>query len=127
MILTMLYGGIVGIALGLTGGGGSIFAVPLLLYAIGLPLREAVTVSLGVVGLTALYGAGFQWSLVSWLPGIIFGIASSGLNKFVGHLPVTGTGVSGGYTTSGRTLIVISSLPRRSENTIEASTNLISF
>jgi uncharacterized protein len=74
MILTMLYGGIVGIALGLTGGGGSIFAVPLLLYAIGLPLREAVTVSLGVVGLTALYGAGFQRSLVSWLPGIIFGI-----------------------------------------------------
>jgi uncharacterized membrane protein YfcA len=74
MILTTLYGGIVGIALGLTGGGGSIFAVPLLLYAIGLPLREAVTVSLGVVGLTALYGAGFQRSLVSWLPGIIFGI-----------------------------------------------------
>jgi uncharacterized membrane protein YfcA len=73
MILTMLYGGIVGIALGLTRGGGSIFAVPL--YAIGLPLREAVTVSLGVVGLTALYGADFQWSLVSWLPGIIFGIA----------------------------------------------------
>jgi uncharacterized membrane protein YfcA len=73
-MITMLYGGIVGIALGLTGGGGSIFAVPLLLYAIGLPLREAVTVSLGVVGLTALYGAGFQRSLVSWLPGIIFGI-----------------------------------------------------
>src|ERR1700732_2930168 len=74
MILTTLYGGGVGIAPGLAGGGGSIFPARLLLSAIALPLREAVTVSLGVVGLTALYGAGFQRSLVSWLPGIIFGI-----------------------------------------------------
>jgi len=71
---TTLYGGVVGIALGLTGGGGSIFAVPLLLYAVGLTLRDAVTVSLAVVGLTALYGAFFQKRLVSWRPGIIFGV-----------------------------------------------------
>ncbi len=70
----MLYGSIVGVALGLTGGGGSIFAVPLLLYAVGLALRDAVTVSLAVVGLTALYGAIIQRRLVQWLPGIIFGM-----------------------------------------------------
>jgi len=74
MILTVIYGGIVGIALGLTGGGGSILAVPLLLYAVGMPLREAITVSLAVVGLTALYGAIFQRKLVNWGPGLIFGI-----------------------------------------------------
>ena len=72
-MLTMLYGSIVGIALGLTGGGGSIFAVPLLLYAVGMSLRDAVTVSLAVVGLTALYGAIIQRRLVNWLPGIILG------------------------------------------------------
>lgn len=65
-MLTMLYGSMVGLALGLTGGGGSILAVPLLLYAAGMPLRDAVTVSLGVVGLTALYGAVIQRRLVRW-------------------------------------------------------------
>jgi uncharacterized membrane protein YfcA len=66
MILTMLSGGIVGIALGLTGGGGSIFAVPLLLYAIGLPLREAVTVSLGVVATsTTINHSGRSWEVGS--------------------------------------------------------------
>lgn len=69
----MLYGGLVGVALGLTGGGGSIFAVPLLLYAVGLSLRDAITVSLAVVGLTALYGAVFQRKLVNWWPGAMLG------------------------------------------------------
>lgn len=73
-MLTLLYGSIVGAALGLTGGGGSIFAVPLLLYAVGLSLRDAVTVSLAVVGLTALYGAIIQRKHVNWLPGVIFGV-----------------------------------------------------
>ena len=51
-------GGIaIGFALGLTGGGGGIFAVPLLVYGLGLPPREAVGVSLAAVGTTALMGA----------------------------------------------------------------------
>jgi uncharacterized membrane protein YfcA len=86
-MLTLLYGGIVGIALGLTGGGGSIFAVPLLLYAVGMSLRDAVTVSLAVVGLTALYGAVIQRRLVNWLPGLILGvggIVGAPLGAFVG-------------------------------------------
>lgn len=72
--MTLLYGGIVGIALGLTGGGGSIFAVRLLLYAVSLPLWDAITVSLAVVGLTALYGSVIQRRLVNWAPGAIFGV-----------------------------------------------------
>jgi uncharacterized membrane protein YfcA len=46
----------IGFALGLTGGGGGIFAVPLLVYGLSLPPREAVGVSLAAVGTTALVG-----------------------------------------------------------------------
>ena len=60
MILPLLYGGIVGLSLGLTGGGGSIFAVPLLVYGLETGMRRAVALSLAVVGLTSLYGALLQ-------------------------------------------------------------------
>lgn len=36
-VLSLLSGGIVGFALGMSGGGGSILAVPLLLYVVGVP------------------------------------------------------------------------------------------
>lgn len=56
-ILPALFGAIVGFSLGLTGGGGSIFAVPLLIYGLGASVREAVGISLAAVGATALFGA----------------------------------------------------------------------
>ena len=40
-LITALCGMIIGVALGLTGGGGSIFAVPLLIYALGVDVRTA--------------------------------------------------------------------------------------
>ncbi len=55
--LAILFGGIVGLALGLTGGGGGIFALPLLVYALHIAPREAVGISLAAVGGTALFGA----------------------------------------------------------------------
>ncbi|MCS6978348.1 MAG: sulfite exporter TauE/SafE family protein [Gemmatales bacterium] len=55
--LSLLFGLVVGFSLGLTGGGGSIFAVPLLMYGLGMPLKEAVGVSLAAVGTTSLLGA----------------------------------------------------------------------
>jgi uncharacterized membrane protein YfcA len=54
--LAILFGGLVGFAMGLTGGGGGVFAVPLLVYALGIPPREAVGISLAAVGGTALFG-----------------------------------------------------------------------
>lgn len=54
---SLLFGVIVGFTLGLTGGGGSIFAVPLLVYGLAIPAHEAVGVSLAAVGTTALVGA----------------------------------------------------------------------
>lgn len=76
MILPLIFGAIVGVSLGLTGGGGSIFAVPLLVYGLGLDLRKAVAMSLAVVGLTALFGALIQArkSHVLWQAGAILGL-----------------------------------------------------
>lgn len=55
--LAILFGCIVGFALGLTGGGGGVFAVPLLVYGLSVAPREAVGISLAAVGGTALFGA----------------------------------------------------------------------
>ncbi|WP_406695631.1 sulfite exporter TauE/SafE family protein [Singulisphaera sp. Ch08] len=54
--LGLVFGSIVGFSLGLTGGGGSIFAVPLLVYGLAVRPREAIGVSLAAVGATALVG-----------------------------------------------------------------------
>ena len=54
--LSVLFGVVIGLALGLTGGGGSIFAVPLLVYALSVPPHEAVGISLAAVGATAAWG-----------------------------------------------------------------------
>ncbi len=54
--LSVAFGVVVGFSLGLTGGGGSIFAVPLLVYGLKLPAQEAVGVSLAAVAGTSLFG-----------------------------------------------------------------------
>ncbi len=55
--LIVLFGAMVGLSLGLTGGGGSIFAVPMLVYGLSVRPREAIGISLAAVGATALVGA----------------------------------------------------------------------
>ena len=60
MILTTLFGMLSGLALGLTGGGGSIIAVPLLLYGSHLPVHQAIQVSLYAVFITTFVGAIYQ-------------------------------------------------------------------
>jgi uncharacterized membrane protein YfcA len=50
-----------GVALGLLGGGGSILAVPIFVYALGFGAKEAIAASLAVVGLTSLFGAAEHW------------------------------------------------------------------
>lgn len=48
---------LVGLTLGLLGAGGSITTVPILVYLVGLPAKEATTMSLVIVGLTSLTAA----------------------------------------------------------------------
>jgi uncharacterized membrane protein YfcA len=54
--LSVLFGICVGFALGLTGGGGSLLAVPLLVYGLAVAPRDAFGISLAAVGATALIG-----------------------------------------------------------------------
>ena len=54
--LSIIFGSLIGFALGLTGGGGSLLAVPLLVYGLSVAPREAVGISLAAVGATALAG-----------------------------------------------------------------------
>ncbi|TVQ25679.1 MAG: sulfite exporter TauE/SafE family protein [Spirochaetaceae bacterium] len=76
MTLAVVFGLLVGLSLGLTGGGGSILAVPLLIYGLGMELRAAVAISLAVVGLTSLFGAVIQARSgnVLWKAGAILGL-----------------------------------------------------
>jgi uncharacterized membrane protein YfcA len=76
LTLSVAFGLLVGFALGLTGGGGSIFAVPLMVYGLGAAPREAVGVSLVAVGATALAGALAQLRAgeVEVGPGLLFSL-----------------------------------------------------
>lgn len=51
----------IGISLGLTGAGGSILTLPVLVYLVGLPPTEAVGVSLCIVAVAAAVGAVQRW------------------------------------------------------------------
>lgn len=56
LLVAIATGIVIGLSLGLTGGGGSILAVPLLIYVVGLAPAAAVPVSLAAVALTAVVG-----------------------------------------------------------------------
>jgi uncharacterized membrane protein YfcA len=60
-LLSLIFGAAVGLSLGLTGGGGAIIAVPLLVYGLKVPAREAVGISLAAVGVTSLIGFLLRW------------------------------------------------------------------
>ncbi|MHC4407780.1 MAG: sulfite exporter TauE/SafE family protein [Planctomycetota bacterium] len=57
MIFAALGGIAVGLLLGLLGSGGSIAAVPILVYLVGMPEKSAIASSLAIVGGIALAGA----------------------------------------------------------------------
>jgi len=75
LVAATAFGLIVGLSLGLTGGGGSILAVPLLVYGLGIDLRTAVAMSLVIVGATSLFGAVIQARSghVLWRAGLVLG------------------------------------------------------
>ena len=75
--LSIIFGTLVGFALGLTGGGGSLLAVPLLVYGLAVAPREAFGISLAAVGATALVGVvpRIRAGQVEVGTGILFAIA----------------------------------------------------
>jgi len=66
---------LMGASLGLLGGGGSILAVPLLLYVVGVEPREAIATSLLVVGATSAFCAiqHYRAGFVRWRTAVTFG------------------------------------------------------
>lgn len=56
LLLAVAFGAVIGLALGLLGAGGSILAVPALVYGVGQPLQMAIPTSLAVVALSSLGG-----------------------------------------------------------------------
>jgi uncharacterized membrane protein YfcA len=79
-LLVSPLGFLIGVSLGALGGGGSILAVPVLVYAAGESPKAATTTSLVIVGATALGGmfAHLRAGRVRVLPGLLFGIAGVG-------------------------------------------------
>lgn len=91
--LGLVCGAFVGLSLGLTGGGGAIIAVPLLVYALGVSPREAVGISLAAVGTTAFVGFLRRWRSgdVETRVGLLFaaaGVLGAPLGSWLaGRLP----------------------------------------
>lgn len=90
MLLAFVFGSLVGLSLGLTGGGGSIFAVPLLVYGLGFPFRQAVGLSLGIVGGVAAFGALLHHRRreILWGPGVFLGLGGILFAPFGAQLSV---------------------------------------
>ncbi|MBG6216969.1 putative membrane protein YfcA [Arthrobacter sp. CAN_A6] len=90
MIAALILGLAVGIVLGVVGGGGSIVAVPALVYGVGMSPAEAIPTSLLVVGVSSLaaliprVGAGLNWPVIL-LVGTA-GIPSAWVGTAVGRL-----------------------------------------
>ncbi|KUJ66833.1 integral membrane family protein [Streptomyces albus subsp. albus] len=90
LILALVAGGVVGVTLGALGGGGSILAVPALIYLLGFTPAAATTASLLIVTATsasALY-AHARAGNVRWKTGALFAAA--------GLLPAAAAGAMAG-------------------------------
>jgi uncharacterized membrane protein YfcA len=75
-LLASPLGLLIGISLGALGGGGSILAVPALVYAAGQTPKHATTTSLVLVAITALIGLVPHWraNRVRFAAGTLFGL-----------------------------------------------------
>jgi uncharacterized protein len=90
--MLLVIGMIIGLVLGLTGAGGSVFAVPLLMLLAGMPMSDAAGISLGAVAASTIYGSlrnlvQQQSAPVLWKPGMILagaGALTAPLGKWLG-------------------------------------------
>jgi len=79
-LLASPLGFLIGLSLGALGGGGSILAVPALVYGAGQTSKQATTTSLILVGITSIIGIVPHWRAgrVRLLAGSVFGLAGVG-------------------------------------------------
>jgi uncharacterized protein len=69
---------LIGLSLGLLGGGGSILTVPIFVYVLGFGAKEAIAMSLAVVGAVSLFGAAGHWRAgnVNIRVALVFGLVA---------------------------------------------------
>ena len=91
---------LIGLSLGLLGGGGSILAVPVLVYGAGLPIKVAIATSLLVVGVTAAFALipHARRGHVDWKTGAVFS-ATAMVGAYLGGL--------GAQWFEGETLLIL--------------------
>ncbi|PLC50880.1 hypothetical protein CR159_04555 [Pollutimonas subterranea] len=79
MLIGGLLGLVIGAVLGLTGAGGGIFAVPALVFGLGMDIRGATPVALMAVGSAAMLGAlqGLRQGLVRYKAAIVLAAAGT--------------------------------------------------
>ena len=80
LLLAVVAGALIGLSLGALGGGGSILAVPVLVYLLDQSAAQATTGSLVVVGVTSLIGAitARRAGNVLLGRGLVFGLVAIG-------------------------------------------------
>jgi uncharacterized protein len=92
-LLALPFGLAIGLSLGVVGAGGSLLAVPVLVYVLGEPVKAATSESLLVVGVAALVGAAgyvrggrvqVGTALAFGVTGAAGSIAGTALNRLVG-------------------------------------------
>ncbi len=86
-LLASPLGFLIGLSLGALGGGGSILAVPTLVYAAGQTPKHATTTSLVLVAVTAIIGMAPHWRAgrVRFGAGLVFGLAGVGGSLLGSH------------------------------------------
>ncbi len=77
--MTVAVGILIGLVLGLTGAGGSVLAVPMLMLVLGLSSHQAVGISLGAVALSASFGVflRLKYHEIQWLPAVAYSLLGS--------------------------------------------------
>ena len=82
--MLLLIGIVIGLVLGLTGAGGSVFAVPLLLIVAGLDIHQAIGLSLLAVAASAIFGClrFGQKQPILWIPAWILSISGIAIVPF---------------------------------------------
>jgi hypothetical protein len=78
---------ILGLVLGLSGAGGSVFGVPLIILFLGRSVNEAIVTALGTVMLSAIYGTFIYRKDIQPMPALVlgfFGMLSAPLGRIVG-------------------------------------------
>jgi uncharacterized protein len=95
LVATLVLALLIGVTLGLLGGGGSILAVPVLVYVAGQDAKAAIAMSLLVVGVTSAAGAvsHARAGRVRWRTAAIFGgagmVGAYGGGRLAAYIPGT--------------------------------------